>query len=625
MSRQHLFDLETHPEHRIEGRSRILENQSDARAPQSAPSSRAETLQTLSAEVDGAATLSHAFRKQPEQSERGHGLPAARGPHHAETLAGSEIETDLAHQFRCTGADAQIPDREQGFVGHNEILARCPAILSCVTLRVLALLLALLPLACREAPRGLVVANGDDVSLLHPQRTASISDARVLQALHTGLTRLDPQTLSPEPGLAFRFEPSDGARVWTFWLRSELRWSDGRPFGVQDIARSWRQLADPSFGAPYAAWLHGAEIEVIPAVREQESDRLRVRFADPQPSFAEMCAFPALAPVPDHAPAEKVGAGPYRLVSRKVRDRIVVERNPFYWDAARVTIPAIDFLTVESQVTALNLFLAGDVAYAPNAPELAVAALREQKPESFAPAPQFATTFLRFQVNEAPFDSLAHRRAFAAAIDPEALGVALGNVRRAAWQFVPPNTPGWDPAPIPDWRRESPALPMPAAGQRFELLYNSSELNRSVAEVLQAQWQQALGVEVALINQEWKSFLAAQRGLEYQISRSSWIADYLDPLAFLEIFCSDSGNNRTGWQDELFDELIDQARGEANPEARRMLLREAERRLLDQAVIVPLYHEVSLELIDPRLTGIHRNLRGYIDWGRLHWNVEADA
>lgn len=470
-----------------------------------------------------------------------------------------------------------------------------------------------------------MVANGDDVSLLHPQRTASVSDARVLQALHTGLTRLDPETLTPQPGLAERFESAQGGRLWTFWLRPKLQWSDGQSFGVEDVARSWRQLADPGFGAPYASWLQGAEVQTFAAADGQPGGRLEVRFPNPQPAFAEMCAFPALAPVPAHAPAEQVGSGPYRLVSRKVRDRIVVERNPFYWDAARVEIPAIDFLTVESQVTALNLFLAGDVAYAPNAPELAVDALREQRADSFLPSPQFATTFLRFQVTEPPFDSLAVRRAFAAAVDPEAMSVALGELRPAAWHLVPPNTPGWTPPPVPAWRAAPSPPPDALTDTRYEYLYNSSELNRGVAEVLQAQWREALGVEVALTNQEWKSFLAAQRGLEYQVSRSSWIGDYLDPISFLEIFTSENGNNRTGWKDEVYDGLIEQARGEVSAAARSILLREAERRLLDQAVIVPLYHEVSLELIDPRLEGLRRNLRGYIDWGRLRWNPEVDA
>lgn len=486
-------------------------------------------------------------------------------------------------------------------------------------LPVLVWLLVLLPLGCREAPRGLVVANGDDVSLLHPQRTASVADARVLQAMHAGLTRLDPRTLAPEPGLASHFEQADGGRVWRFWLRAGLRWSDGAELTRDDVLRSWRAVADPLQGSPWSSWLSDATFHTF------DARGLEVRFPEPRPAFGEMAAFPALAPVPAHARVEEVGSGPFRLVTRRVRDRIVVERNPHYWDAQSVELEAIDFLTVESQVTALNLFLAGDIAYAPNAPELAVPALRERMPEAFQPTPQFATTFLRFQVQDSPFDDLELRRAVAASIDVDALQRALGGVRIASSHFVPVDTPGWIPARLPTWRKKKADTATRArlAELHLDYLYNSSELNRSVAEVLQAQWRHGLGIEVGLVNQEWKSFLAAQRGLDYQVSRSSWIGDYLDPLSFLEIFHSESGNSRTGWKDAMFDGLIEQARREQNEEARRLLLQEAERRLLDQAVIVPLYQEVGLELIDPRLEGLERNLRGYVDWGRVRWKEDA--
>jgi oligopeptide transport system substrate-binding protein len=481
--------------------------------------------------------------------------------------------------------------------------------------RVLALLLGLLPLACREAPKGLVVANGDDVSLLHPQRAASISDIRVLQALHAGLTRLDPVDLQPEPGLAARFWSAEGSKLWSFELRPDLRWSDGQAFGAEDVIRSWQQLADPGFASPYQSWLADAELEATGNV-------VTVRFPNPRPAFAEMCAFPALAPVPAHAAAEAVGAGPFRLVLRRVRDRVRVERNPHYWDVEHVQLEAIDFLTVESEVTALNLFLAGEVAYVSNAAELAIPELRKQLADSFAPTPQFASTFLRLNTSKPPFDQLETRRAFARAVDQHALGRALGQVRIATQHFVPVDTPGWKPAQLPSWLKQREPIQIEAPPGGFEYLYNSSELNRSVAEVLQDQWRRSLGQTVRLSNQEWKSFLSAQRGLEYQVSRSSWIGDYLDPISFLEIFHSSSGNSRTGWADAVYDELIEQARRESDPEARRIVLREAERRLLDQAVIVPLYHEVSMELVSPRLLGFHRNLRGYIDWGRLSWQAE---
>jgi oligopeptide transport system substrate-binding protein len=476
----------------------------------------------------------------------------------------------------------------------------------------LFLLAAMLPLACQPTYSELVVANGDDVSLLHPQLATSTADGRVLQALHAGLTRLDPRTLAPIPGLAARFQQSSDARHWTFEMRPDLLWSDGQPLRAADVQRSWLQLADPGFGAPYAEWMAGAQIEV-------EGNVLQIRFPDPRPNFAEMCAYHTLAPVPAHAPANRIGSGPYRLLQRRVRDRVRVERNPFYWDAQNVTIASIDFLTVESQFTALNLYLAREVQYVPNVPSLAIPKLLESRPDEFQPTPQFATYFLRFNTTRPPFDKLAVRRAFAGAIQTEAMAASVGGGRAAAHGLVPPGIAGWKQAAVPGWHQQP--LSNPGLAHEVEYLYNSSELNRDVAEVLQNQWHQQLGVKVRLANQEWKTFLASQRALDYQISRSSWVGDYLDPLTFLEIFHSSSGNNRTGWKHPVYDRLIEQARLEQTRAARLAVLHEAERLLLDQAVIVPLFYENSFELISPRLHGLQHNLRGYIDWGRLQLGV----
>jgi oligopeptide transport system substrate-binding protein len=480
----------------------------------------------------------------------------------------------------------------------------------------LLLLAAMLPLACQPTYSELVVANGDDVSLLHPQMATSTADGRVLQALHAGLTRLDPQTLAPIPGLAASFRSSSDTRTWFFQLRPDLHWSDGWPLEAADFKRSWLQLADPEFGAPYAEWMLGAQIEV-------QANTLTITFPSPRPSFAEMCAYHTLAPVPNHAPASEVGSGPYRLLERRVRDRVRVERNPFYWDAEHVTIQTIDFLTVESQFTALNLYLAGEVQYVPNVPSLAIPKLLELRPDEFQPTPQFATYFLRFNTTKPPFDQLSARRAYAAAIQAEAMAQSVGGGRAPADGLVPPGVKGWKQASKPGWHVQTDSTAQSntssdtLAWPEVEYLYNSSELNRDVAEVLQQQWHQQLGGRVRLANQEWKTFLASQRGLDYQISRSSWVGDYLDPLTFLEIFHSTSGNNRTGWKHPVYDQLIEQARLERQPAARLAVLHEAERLLLDQAPIVPLFYENSFELISPRLHGFERNLRGYVDWGRL--------
>jgi len=474
--------------------------------------------------------------------------------------------------------------------------------------------------ACKPQENALMVANGDDVGVLHPQLAVTSAEGRVMQALHAGLTRLNPHTLAVEPNLAETVHHEQNGRLWQFTIRKGLRWSDGTSLEPADFLRSWQRLVDPTVGAPYAEWLADADVRL-------DQDQLTVIFPQPRPQFGEMCAYQALAPVPEHADAAEVSSGPFRLRERRIRDRIIVEKNPHFWDAENVELQLIHFLTIESQFTALNLFLTGDIQYAPAVPSLAIANLRRDYPQEFQPTPQFASYFLRFNTTAPPFDDVQVRRAFYAALQPPTIASGVGGGRRPAFGIVPPGIDGWVEAVAPTWVNGESNQPTHSNLNNLptvEYLYNSSELNRDVAEVLQQQWKQNLGLTVRLANQEWKTFLSNQKGLEYQISRSSWVGDYLDPLTFLEIFHSASGNNRTGWKSTEYDTLLLNARQATNRERRFQALQQAEQLLLDQAVIVPLFYENSFELVSQRVTGFGRNLRGYIDWSRLGL-LEADA
>ena len=252
--------------------------------------------------------------------------------------------------------------------------------------------LVLLLAACGPAPppaeAWLRVANGPEPEVLDPQMATRAADGRILGALYAGLTRLDPLTLEPLPDLAESFTAERLGRVWRFRLRSGLRWSDGSPLTAADVLESWERLRDPATAATYASWLSNAELRL-------EGDEIVVSFPQPMPMFGQMCAFHALAPIPaalreaapGTVPQPQVSSGPFRLLERRVRDRVRVERNPHCWRAAEVALAGIDFLTVESQFTALNLWLAGEAELLFDVPSLAVPALLEEHPQAFAPEP----------------------------------------------------------------------------------------------------------------------------------------------------------------------------------------------------------------------------------------------
>jgi oligopeptide transport system substrate-binding protein len=142
----------------------------------------------------------------------------------------------------------------------------------------------------------------------------------------------------------------------------------------------------------------------------------------------------------------------------------------------------------------------------------------------------------------------------------------------------------------------------------FELLFNDSENHRLIAEAVQEMWKKQLGVEARLINEDLKSVLAARRTGSYQIVRSSWIADYEDPISFLNVWRSGSGNNETGWTDPGYDSLLFEADRSPDPEQRRMRLKKAEALLLDSAPIIPIYYYTHVFLIQPSVQGWYPNL-----------------
>jgi oligopeptide transport system substrate-binding protein len=495
--------------------------------------------------------------------------------------------------------------------------------------------LLLLFAACSPSRAELVVANGPDVEVLDPQLANTTAAARVFQALFEGLTRLDPTTLAVLPGLADEWQSNDSATSWRFHLRKDLSWSDGTPLTLEDVRESWLRLAAPATGASYADWMRDAQIELFP-----EANWLVVYFTRPMPLFDRMCAYHALAPIPKalrlaapgSLPDPLPSSGPYRLLERRIRDRIRVERNPFSWRADSVNLESIDFRTIDSQFTALNLFLTEEVLYTPNVPSLAVPKLLAEHGDIYAPAPQFATYFLRFNVSKPPFDNLDLRLALSYAIDREALAKQAGGGRPAATTLVPELVDGYQKVQSGGFDAEQARqhlakakLAMGGSIERLEYIYPSSELNRAVAEVLQQQWREVLGVEVALVNLENQSFRPLQRGLEYQVSHSSWIGDYLDPLTFLELFHTQSSNNRTGYSNTSYDSLLDEASARPLASERFELLAEAETMLLQQAVVLPLLVDISQELASPQLQGFQRNAAGVIDWAALRIASDHDS
>ncbi len=544
----------------------------------------------------------------------------------------------------------------------------------------LALLLplgfALVSLArrARLARADFVYDNGSEVATLDPATISAQADGRVAMALFEGLTVKDPATLAPLPGVAESWELAPDGVTWTFRLRA-ARWSNGDALDAADFLWSWRRLLEPETAAPYAYLLHcvrGAEAYARAAPDEREARArelglhapdartLVVELARPTAHFLALTSFHPLFPVHRRSyehyrarfperwasewirPGQLVSNGPFTLRERRVNDRLRLLKNPEYWDADAVAFRSLDVLALEHVGTALNLYLAGEVDWIDRVPTQLVPRLLAR--EDFAPAPYLATYFYRVNTTRAPYDDARVRRALALAIDRRALCAAV--VQRGeqpCWSLTPPGLAGYARPALPHAADDEDGAAAALARDRAEarallaeagfgpthpfpvlaLHFNTSEAHRDIAEVIAADWRRTLGIEVQLVNQERKGALDAQQNLRYDVSRSSWIGDYADPENFLTVFRGGGENNRTGWSNARYDALLDEAARERDQARRLALLAAAERILLDELPILPIYSYVSQNLVNPRLGGFHANVQD--EHAPKFWYWKSDA
>jgi len=509
---------------------------------------------------------------------------------------------------------------------------------------VLATLTLLLTALCGCLPHDpradLVILNGAEPESLDPALITGQPDMRVVRCLFEGLTRLDPQDARPTPGLAERWEISPDQTTYTFFLRSNAVWSTGQPITSEDVVYSWLRALKPETAAGYAGQLYfieNAQAYNVGEIKDParvgveavDPRTLRVRLTDPTPFFLDLCAFPTLAVVPRQAIeahgerwllADPVpSSGPFQLASWRIHDKIRVERNPLYWDAASVRSGLVDFLPIESPAAALNLYDTGeaDIIWDKNLiPSQLMDVLRE-RPDCHT-FDYLGTFFVRFNTTRPPFHDVRVRRALALVVDKQRIveRITRGG-EKVASHFTPKGMPQYRP---PEGLGYVPVLArrlLADAGYPdgdgfpiFEYLFKTGRVDEQIGVELQAMFAEALGLRMELRQTEWKVYLNAQNKLDYDLSRSSWVGDYLDPNTFLDIFTSHSRNNRTGWADARYDILIREANRQPDPAVRERLLQEAETLLVREAVpIIPVYFYAGVNFFDTnRVGGVHFNL-----------------
>ncbi len=485
-------------------------------------------------------------------------------------------------------------------------------------------------------------ANGEEPQTLDPHLAEGVPSSHILRDLFEGLTSEAPDG-SVIPGAALRWNISRDGKTYTFYLRREAAWSNGDPVVADDFVFAFRRSADPETASNYAQVLlpieNAREVlanEMPPSklgVEALDDYTLQIRMIDPTPYFLGLLNHSSTYPVhrPSLAqfgnrfsrPGNLVSNGAFVLESWVVRSRIELVRNPNYWDADNVILKRVVYYPYEDQSTALKQFRSGDLHWTYEVPNNQFKWLRKHYPEELVISPWLGSYFFGFNLTREPFiESRDLRMALVMALDRQLMTDKVTQFGELpSFTLTPPGI-GEYKAPVQEWstwtqeQRNAEALRLyQQAGYtqerplRIEIRYNTSENHKKLALAIASIWKQQLGVHATLVNEEWKVFLQnREQKVITQVFRAGWISDYGDPYSFLELFRTGHGRNDFGYSNEMYDQLLAEIASERIPARRRRLMQEAERVLLADMPIIPVYTYVTRRLVNQHVKGWQNNV-----------------
>lgn len=475
------------------------------------------------------------------------------------------------------------------------------------------------------------LATASDPTTLDPRQVRDLPTTTLLHMLYEGLMRADPDG-KIVPALAEKVTISEDKRTYTFTLRSS-NWSNGEALTAADFVRSWISLLDPKKPSPNAYQLFvikGAKAFSQKEINAQEvrlkapnPQTLIVELTEPTPYFLELLSTYFYYPV--HA-VDGVVNGAFKLDSWEHNSLLTFSRNPHYWDAFKVGLDRVEIYVLDEN-TALRMYENQELDWIGSPmsfiPQDAIASLRAQEKLRFAPAA--GTQWLKFNVDEAPLSNLDLRRALALAINRKELADhILQGGQEPATGIVPPVlglgskpffedhdvTEAWElfQKSLIEMHLDKDSLP------QIALCYRSGDRAHKIAQAIQQQWQTVFDIEIKLESCENKHFYARQSAQDYQINMGNWFADVADPINFLEIFKHKSNaTNSTGWENERYMALLDASSKEFDPLKRKELLAEAERLLIQEMPVAPLFYSEFNYVKRHNLMGISFSPLGYLD------------
>ena len=487
--------------------------------------------------------------------------------------------------------------------------------------------------------------NDADPTTLDPPRTELTTEANVIDDMLIGLMTLDAAS-KPIPGMATSWTTSPDGLVWTFHLRDAV-WSDGVPVTAGDFVFGFRRLEDPRTASDYAYLFYlikGAEAvntgKAAPetlGVAAPDPRTVRITLTHPAPYLLQMLTHQISFPIPEHAvkrwgdawvqPGHYVSNGPYTLASFKLGDRVVLNKNPRFYDAANVCFDRVSYYPTPDVVSAERRLRAGEFDLVIGFTSSRARFLRrpDQIPTYVHTSPWLGLTYLTFNTHVPALADKRVRLALSMSVDRDFIaGKLLGAGQPPQYGFVPVGTANYTPIPNPAWaswplaRRQAAARRLladsgytPAHPLKIGLKYPNGGDFTLIPPALQSDWR-AIGVRTSLSPVESQIFYQDMNVRDSQVGLAAWIADFNDPLTFLGLFRSNAGTQNYGdYKNPAYDDLLTRADDQTDLKARAALLEQAERLPMDDVNAAPIYGYATRDLLDPNVTGWVDNLPGF--------------
>ena len=501
----------------------------------------------------------------------------------------------------------------------------------------------------KAVPQKIVYVVNNEADDLDPSTSnETFADPAIINCFE-GLVTTDKNE-TPIPGTAESWTISDDGLVYTFKIRKNAKWSDGKDLTAQDFAYSWMRVLDPKTGAKNAGMLYsyiknaqkyykGKAAAGDVGIKVINDKTIRVTLESPTPYMLQMFAFRCYYPVrkdvveknPEgwHRNAETyIGNGPFKAKEMNFGESIVLVKNEYYWDADKVKLSQITFRTIPELSTALTAMESGDVDGIENVPAAEIPRLKSQSDEFYI-LPALGTTYYLINNKRSPLDKLKVRKALSLALDRrELIDTVIQGAGIPAFAIVPPglaiggkdfrkvggNYGGSEKAKVAEAKKllAEAGYPDGKGFPQLTLSYYTHPTVKKLVEAMQQMWKKNLNIDMKISNAEWQVYFGDVQAMKYDVCAMGWGGDYAHPMTFLAVFTSDSANNLTNWSSPKYDSYIAAAQKETDPAKVLEYMHKAEDLLMSEQRILPIYHRSYTMMMSNHVKDWRRSVLGSI-------------